>query len=106
MKRKFCLLFSFVVLLCCTSTAFSKKLELTQTQLLDKIKGAWAGQTIGCSFGGPVEFKYQGKYIPEDVALQWNEHTIRNFFDKNGGLYDDVYMDLTFVDVFERLGLD
>ena len=27
--------------------------------LKDKIKGGWAGQTIGCTFGGPTEFRFR-----------------------------------------------
>ena len=31
---------------------------LSKDVLLDKIKGGWAGQTIGCTYGGPTEFRY------------------------------------------------
>jgi hypothetical protein len=31
--------------------------------LKDKIMGGWAGQTIGVTFGGPVEFRYNGTLI-------------------------------------------
>ena len=31
---------------------------------------------------------------------------IKKWFDGGGGLYDDVYVDLTFVETFERCGLD
>ena len=30
---------------------------ISQERLLDKIKGGWAGQTIGVAYGGPTEFK-------------------------------------------------
>ena len=81
-------------------------MTLTHTQLWDKIKGGWAGQTIGCAYGGPTEFCYRGVTIPESTPIEYPEHHLQYFFDKAPGLYDDIYMDLTFLDVFNRLGLD
>ena len=37
--------------------------RLPQSVLKDKIKGGWAGQMIGVSFGAPTEFKSNGKLI-------------------------------------------
>ena len=73
---------------------------------MDKIKGGWAGQTIGCTYGGPTEFKYNGTMIQEYVPIVWPDGYIKWWYENVPGLYDDVYMDLTFVDVFDRLGLD
>ena len=42
-----------------------KENTFTPDQLKDKIKGGWAGQTIGVVYGAPVEFKYQGSIIPD-----------------------------------------
>ena len=39
------------------------KTKLTTEILKDKIKGGWAGQVIGCTFGGPTEFQYKGTLI-------------------------------------------
>lgn len=75
-------------------------------RLLDKIKGGWAGQVIGCTYGGPTEFKYNGTIIQDYVPIPWADNYIKKWYDTFPGLYDDVYMDLTFVEVFERLGLD
>ena len=36
---------------------------LSEQNLRDKVKGAWAGQTLGCSYGGPTEFKFLGTII-------------------------------------------
>ena len=82
------------------------QVTISKTQLMDKIKGGWAGQTIGCTYGGPTEFKYQGTMIQDYVPIVWPEGYIKKYFEEFPGLYDDVYMDLTFVEVFERLGLD
>ena len=81
-------------------------ITLTKVQLQDKIKGGWAGQTIGVTFGGPYEFRYQGSFIQDYQPLLWNETLIKKNMLYNPGLYDDLYMDLSFVDVFEKYGLD
>jgi len=36
----------------------------------------------------------------------WYDGYLKKTMENNPGLYDDLYMDLTFVDVFERYGLD
>jgi hypothetical protein len=82
------------------------KTELTRTELLDRIKGGWAGQVIGCTFGGPTEFRYQGAMILDYQAIPWEDSLVAMRFEKSPGLYDDVYMDLTFVDVMAREGID
>ncbi len=87
-------------------SAFPSEITMHKAMLLDKIKGGWAGQTIGCSYGGPTEFRYLGVMIPDSVPIEWRKGYIRWWYKNNPGLFDDVYMDLTFVDVFERLGLD
>ena len=79
---------------------------ISKDSLLDKIKGGWAGQAIGCTYGGPTEFKYCGTMIQDYVPIEWYDGYIKWWYDNVPGLYDDVYMDLTFVDVFDRLGLD
>src|SRR4249919_836494 len=85
-----------------TSTTFS----LSKQQLKDKIRGGWAGQTIGVTFGGPYEFRYQGTFIGDYQTLQWHDGLLQKAMADNPGLYDDLYMDLTFVDVFEKYGLN
>jgi hypothetical protein len=79
---------------------------LTREQLKDKIKGGWAGQTIGVVYGAPVEFKYQGSIIPDYQPIPWREGYVKYWWDKKPGLFDDIYTDLNFVAVFEKYGLD
>ncbi len=81
-------------------------ITLTQHDLKDKIKGGWAGQTIGVTFGGPTEFRFNGTFIQDYHQIKWYDGYIRQTMEKNPGLYDDIYMDLTFVEVFEKHGLD
>jgi hypothetical protein len=73
---------------------------------MDKIKGGWAGQVIGCTYGGPTEFRFCGTMIQDYTPIVWNENQMSWYFENEPGLYDDIYMDLTFVEIFEREGLD
>lgn len=81
-------------------------LNISKADLMDKIKGGWAGQTIGVVYGAPVEFKYQGSIIDEYQNIPWNDHYVKYWWDKKPGLFDDIYTDLNFVNVFEKYGLN
>ena len=83
-----------------------KTITIAKDVLKDKIKGGWAGQTIGVTFGGPYEFRFQGTFIGDYQPLTWNDSLVKMNMLDNAGLYDDLYMDLTFVDVFEKYGLN
>ena len=72
---------------------YGKEFCLDKATLLDKIKGGWAGQTIGCTYGGPTEFKYKGGIIPSEEPIPWYDSYCKDIFEEDPGLYDDVYMD-------------
>lgn len=79
---------------------------ISKEALKDKIMGGWAGQTIGVTFGGPTEFRFCGTMIQDYQPIKWYDGYLKHTMENNPGLYDDVYMDLTFVDIFEKKGLD
>ena len=79
---------------------------ISKVRLLDKIKGGWAGQAIGCTYGGPTEFRFQSTFIHDYQPIPWSRDSVRWSFGNMPGLYDDIYMDLTFVEVLEKEGLD
>jgi hypothetical protein len=113
MMRNVIFLMVFLVLVSCASrntpdsdSAKEIKTSLTKSELQDKIKGGWAGQVIGCTFGGPTEFRFKGSMINDYQPIPWDENRCLWYYENSPGLYDDVYMDLTFVDVFEKEGLD
>ncbi len=100
----------FISFLTCFSAIFAiaqtGSLTLTKQQLKNKIMGGWAGQTIGVTFGGPYEFRFNGTFIGDYQPLKWYDGYLKHTMLNNPGLYDDLYMDLTFVDVFEKYGLN
>jgi hypothetical protein len=83
-----------------------KTVTFTKAQLKDKIMGGWAGQTIGVTFGGPYEFRFEGSFIQDYEPLLWYDGYLKKTMIDDPGLYDDLYMDLTFVEVFDKYGLD
>lgn len=84
----------------------SPSVTMSKATLQDKIKGGWAGQVIGCTFGGPTEFHFPGTMMNDYQPIPWYNGYIKKTMTESPGLYDDLYMDLTFVDVFEKKGLD
>ena len=86
---------------------YPKTISFTREGLMNKIKGGWAGQTIGVTYGGPTEFRYLGRTMNDNDHIAWGDiDYVRNTMTNSIGLYDDIYMDLTFVEVFEREGID
>jgi ADP-ribosylglycohydrolase len=72
--------------------------RLTRSVLEDKIRGGWAGQMIGVSFGAPSEFQSNGKII--EGALPWTPDRVKEALHQ-----DDLYVDMTFAAVMDTVGL-
>jgi hypothetical protein len=103
------------ILCCCsqkqnTSSASQKNkndsIVLSKDVLKDRIKGAWAGQTIGVTFGAPIEFQYNSTMVQDNQVIEWNDSSMAMEFKRKPGTYDDIYLDLTFMQVLEDNGLD
>ena len=73
--------------------------RLTRADLLDKIRGGWAGQMIGVSYGAPTEFKSNGHI--GDWDLKWEAGRVSNAIEQ-----DDLYVEMTFAKVMDTVGLD
>jgi len=67
---------------------------------IDKMKGGWIGQMAGVGWGGPTEFRWKGKIIPEDRMPQWKPEMINQF------QQDDIYVEMTFLRTLEQYGFD
>lgn len=74
-------------------------MQISRELLLDKIKGGWAGQMIGVSYGAPTEFRAQGRIYEE--ALEWRPEMIENALNQ-----DDLYVEITFASVLDKIGLN
>jgi len=109
------LLFSLVA---CTSSDENQKSDspdtndqkeemvISKSRLKDKIKGAWVAQTVGVSFGLPAEFKYNSTFIQDYQKLDWHDSLMYILYRDRPGTYDDIYMDLSFMEVIEKEGID
>ena len=96
----------FLLAACSQSVPYGKTVTIDSATLMDKIRGGWYGQTIGCTYGGPTEFKYNGSFIPDETPIPWYDDYIYDTFMALPGLYDDVYMDLTFLETMLKYGPD
>ncbi|MHC4913423.1 MAG: ADP-ribosylglycohydrolase family protein, partial [Planctomycetota bacterium] len=72
---------------------------LTKADLLDKIRGGWVGKAYGVSFGGPTEFRYQGRIIESSLALD-----PEGLEDLPG--QDDMYVNMALLKTVVDHGLD
>jgi hypothetical protein len=84
--------------LTCAAHAKTELRHLSRATLEDKIRGGWAGQMIGVSFGAPTEFKSNAKIF--EGELTWKEGMIDNTIHQ-----DDLYVEMTFAKVMDTLGL-
>ena len=105
MKKLNLVSISLLTIVLIYSTSFGQ-VKISKEVLKDKIKGGWAGQTIGCTFGGPTEFRHQSSFIHDYKPIEWYDGLLKWWYVNSPGLYDDIYMDLTFVQVFEEKGFD
>lgn len=104
MKKKLTL--TAIVLCCSLNLKAQPFFSISKEALKDKIKGGWAGQTIGVTYGAPVEFRYQGTMINDYQKLPWYDGLLKKSMIEAPGIYDDLYMDISFVEVFAKEGLN
>ncbi|MEJ2239066.1 MAG: ADP-ribosylglycohydrolase family protein, partial [Gemmatimonadales bacterium] len=80
----------------------SARYEAEQLSVLeDRIRGGWAGQMIGVSFGEPTEFRYLDRIMPEEELPEWQPEMVSSTLNQ-----DDLYVDMTFAAVLDEKGLD
>jgi len=72
---------------------------LTLKELENKVRGGWAGQMIGVTYGAPTEFRFRGRI--NDQPRNWKPEELKGALDQ-----DDLYVEMTFANVMDRLGLD
>ena len=74
--------------------------RLPVKEYVDKMKAAWIGQMAGVGWGGPTEFKAQGKILPAGRMPKWKPETVNQFHQ------DDIYVEMTFLRTLEEYGPD
>ncbi len=74
-------------------------IEIPDSVITDKLKGAWVGQMAGVVWGANDEFKYQGKTIPEDKVPDFALLDINGAFSQ-----DDLYVEITYLEAMEQNG--
>jgi hypothetical protein len=77
--------------------------RISRAALEDKIRGGWAGQMIGVSYGAPTEFRSNGAIIEGNLNRyqDWTPDRLKNAIDQ-----DDLYVEMTFAEVMDRIGLE
>ncbi|HEY6553527.1 MAG TPA: ADP-ribosylglycohydrolase family protein, partial [Vicinamibacteria bacterium] len=77
--------------------------RLSRAVLEDKVRGGWAGQMIGVSYGAPTEFRSNGKIIEGNLQgyLDWSPKRLENSLNQ-----DDLYVEMTFAEVMDKVGLE
>jgi len=102
--RKMVTVFCFFILVtaCLAEAQSGQARRLSRKALEDKIRGGWAGQMIGVSYGAPTEFRSKGKIIEGNLNhyLDWSPQRLGNAIDQ-----DDLYVEMTFAQVMDKVGL-
>ena len=73
--------------------------RMTTAEFENKVRGGWAGQMIGVTYGAPTEFRFQQKI--NDQPRDWKPEELAGALDQ-----DDLYVEMTFSDVMDRKGVD
>lgn len=77
----------------------ARQIELSVLE--DKIRGGWAGQMIGVTYGAPTEFQYLERLVPEEDIPAWTPERVHDALNQ-----DDLYVDITLAEVLDKHGLD
>ncbi len=101
MKKHFLLQLLFAVGVIFSSCEKSPKVfkVISPEVLKDKIAGGWAGKMIGVTYGGPTEFRAQGKVYVD--TIKWKPSDIVQSM-----WQDDIYVQLTFLMTMDQFGMD
>lgn len=79
----------------------ASSVRLTENELLDKLKGSWAGQMAGVSWGAVTEFFYKGRMLSDNEVPGWSSDMINHAF-----IEDDLYVEIPFLDAMKNHGAD
>jgi hypothetical protein len=99
------ILLGLIILLGCDEDATQQQAavefrRISVDDYVDKLKAGWVGQMAGVGWGGPTEFKYCERIIPENEMPEWKPEMINQFNQ------DDIYVEMTFLRTLELYGFD
>ena len=83
-----------------TAKADSAGNVITESELADKIKGAWAGQMAGVMWAEDTEFKALGNMLDPDDVPEWTASMINGGFEQ-----DDLYVEIPFIETMRDNGV-
>ena len=93
------LTFAALAAVAAASSCAAEPRRITREALEDKIRGGWAGQMIGVAYGAPTEFQALGRI--NDAEIAWSPDLVGSAIDQ-----DDLYVEMTFAEVMDRVGLE
>jgi len=79
--------------------ALPREIILPVEEFRDRLRGGWAGQMIGVSYGSVYEFVSNGKPILSPLRAWKPEYVGNSIFQ------DDIYVEMTFLKTLERHGI-
>ncbi len=82
-------------------TSATEERRLSVAEYRARMEAGWIGQMAGVAWGVPTEFRWKDELIPSDQVPAWSDPMINTAFDQ-----DDLYVEMTFLGVLERLGCD
>lgn len=92
------LIFVLLAVLFCSCSQLQVR-TISIDALRDKIKGGWAGEMIGVSYGGPTEFRYNSVINEDDI--KWDPTSVkRSIFE------DDLYVQMSFMMTMDKYGIE
>ena len=94
-----CCALTVLILVFATHAEAKDRSRMSREVLVDKIRGGWAGQMIGVSYGAPTEFRSNGKVLEE--PLKWEPSMVDNCLQQ-----DDLYVEMTLSKVLDTVGLN
>lgn len=76
---------------------------MSKASLYDKIKGGWAGQLIGVTYASEMKASASIEGINNENT-QWSDGYQLSNLHNNPDVYDDIYIDLTFLEAIREHG--
>ncbi|UMX48057.1 MAG: ADP-ribosylglycohydrolase family protein [Candidatus Nealsonbacteria bacterium DGGOD1a] len=83
------------------SVCFAGSVFLSESAIIDKVKGGWVGQMAGVAWGAPTEFQGKGRVLAEYEIPAWLPEMVNNGFNQ-----DDIYVEIPFLEAMKKYGVN